>query len=765
MAGAVYDVGIHLAATDGVSGVLASISKSLLGLHGSVEKLNKGFRTMHLGIAGAATAAGSIKLGHVVTDLVKANAELQRQQNLFRLAGNSADDMAKATQAAYKSAVAIPNVNVAEQFKLYRELAGATQDNAGSMAVLPDVAKAKSVIEAMTGKAGDEDMKRLFKFVELRQTAIDHETHKIDPEKFKQELQWATKALVAGQGLLTSNDFLQLVKQAGPMAKGQSAEQLFGDALAVMEDMGGARTGTSMTALGRQVFGGIMTGKVGDKWRDAGMLNQEGWHLTKAGHVQIDDAKKAVKGYDILDKEGAVAFVEKALRPAFEKMGITNRNDQNKKLYEFGSTDTARRLMSLMLAPEQIKLVQQRLKEAMGGEGFDKLFDGNDYKTSVQAFHQSMETLKTSIGDAAAVSPLLMSFAHGIAKFADFIKDHPSIGAVATIGGAGTAAVGTAVGGGLIGIAGWRLISAAGALEGAAASLKLASVPGGAAAVGGAAASTVGGAAAAVGGVSLGTIFGAFALVGGTLGLIAGTASDTVKKALTDAFGGNKLNLPDLNKKPVQGMPGDPDGRMPGKGPFIPQMPPEMAAQVEKIGAEAGKSGGQGAAKGFNEADFFGAGAKAGASLLKGLSGALDAIGGAFSKAKAGAGQGTTPAAGPGKQTSLTPPASATQPPPRPIIMTMNKRVIGQITTAEMFAAVSMSPARTCSTTGPILTRWTHDEPRRPRQEARRCIGGAAREHEQCSGEGRQDPRRRGEVGDRHLQIWVGAARGIDPGA
>ena len=42
--GGPYDIEIHLTATDGVSGVLAGIAKSVLGLSGSVWPASEGFQ-------------------------------------------------------------------------------------------------------------------------------------------------------------------------------------------------------------------------------------------------------------------------------------------------------------------------------------------------------------------------------------------------------------------------------------------------------------------------------------------------------------------------------------------------------------------------------------------------------------------------------------------------------------------------------------------------------------------------------------------------
>jgi hypothetical protein len=463
------EAAIHLSLKDEVSAALRKIAEDVLGLHGHFDKLQGQLSGIASGLAKIGAASG---MAILIADTVKANAALERQVNIFRLAGNTAAEAAEARKAAYKSAVEVRGVDVVEQMKLLRELSSALQDNPGARDVLPDFARAKSVISFATGRDNDEDTTRLAKMIELRGGAVNRETEKIDPKLFQSELDAAVKALVVGQGLLTTNDLQQMIKQGGPAMKNfhGHAETFWADYLAAAEDMGGSRAGTATTAIARQILGGIMTPNVKSEWEKLGMLNATGWHHDKKGNVVIDDPAKAIHGYDDFLHGGVKDFVDKDMRPAFKKHGIDTPEKQNAELYQFGSTETARRMYGLYLSNDpQIKAVIERYKKAMGLDGFDKVVN-HDFTHNLESVGAALHTFATALG----------SISDWINRLAKKTSDHPEIAtgvtwsSAAALGVAGWGAIQigkTLMGGFGLSTAASQLTGAAVALDGAAAKL------------------------------------------------------------------------------------------------------------------------------------------------------------------------------------------------------------------------------------------------------------------------------------------------------
>ena len=431
-----YKVALEITAAGNVEQFLSTIASRLLGIHAKTKEIEKSFGNWGRLIGGATLAIAGLETLKAVDHIAKAGGDLQRQANIFRSAGNSMQDTAKAIKGAFEAIQRVPGVDAVDAMRRYRELAGATQDNPGSLRVLPDFLRAQVVYGTSTGANAEEGMQRLAKMIELRQGAINRETHKIEPERFSKELDVAVKALQVGQGLITANDLQMLVKQAGPMAKGMDPMKFWSIYLASVEDMGGARTGTAMTAVARQVLGGIMTPKVADEWERVGMLNApgQGWKMKK-GHVDIFDPAKAIRGYETFRDEGFQAFIEKFVRPALDKAGFKTDNEKNAELYKFGSTETARRLYSMYLTGnEQVEAEQKKIKQALGLDAYDEVLKGGDYKQGVDALTASIKSLEEALGGPAgkAIGEMANKLAENINKMALFAQQHPQLVEIGT---------------------------------------------------------------------------------------------------------------------------------------------------------------------------------------------------------------------------------------------------------------------------------------------------------------------------------------------
>lgn len=116
-----YEVGIHLVAKDGISGVLANISKSLFGLHGSVDHLTKGFSTLRAGIIGAASAAAGFKLGKGLEHVLEKGNDMIRLQRNMTQAGVETKQVQEATAKAWEMTAKYQNISAVESMKMIND--------------------------------------------------------------------------------------------------------------------------------------------------------------------------------------------------------------------------------------------------------------------------------------------------------------------------------------------------------------------------------------------------------------------------------------------------------------------------------------------------------------------------------------------------------------------------------------------------------------------------------------------------------------------
>jgi hypothetical protein len=144
-----------------------------------------------------------------------------------------------------------------------------------------------------------------------------------------------------------------------------------------MMDMGGFRSGTALTAVGRQLLGGKMGKPTAEEMERIGILRKGMWHKLGTGVVTEPDA---LVGEDILkdSNKGVSAWFNQVLLPAFAKLGMTSNADIQQELYRVFGTETARRLAGLYIQNHaQVDRDAKLYDNALGGEAYGNIVKGD----------------------------------------------------------------------------------------------------------------------------------------------------------------------------------------------------------------------------------------------------------------------------------------------------------------------------------------------------------------------------------------------------
>jgi hypothetical protein len=362
--------------------------------------------------------------------------------------GFSGDQVGELETQAYQIALATPGRNVAAILRDAGALRGVlgqqegAQDPIGDVrATLPQVERTAAAISSIMPSAStDQAMHILMKAIELRGGLIDEKTHKIDPAKFSRELESIYKVIVAGGGMISPNDMLNVMQQAGPMARMMEADEFYKMMMAAIMDMKGNRAGTALSAAGRQMFGGVMSKKTAHEMEALGLLPPDS-AVSEGMGVKLTPEARAM-----LDKEmsgGLLAFVSNYLRPALESHGYTTVAQQNAELYRVGSTETFRRLLALYLQNQdqverdahlltQVPSVEKALQIAR-----DKSigFNMDAATTSISNFFQAIE--KANAGKIIAVLHATQTLFNFLSQGAELEAKMGRDGKAAISGGTG----------------------------------------------------------------------------------------------------------------------------------------------------------------------------------------------------------------------------------------------------------------------------------------------------------------------------------------
>lgn len=292
--------------------------------------------------------------------------------------------------------------------------------------MLPTMERIAAALHATTGVDNENAMHMLLRAVELRGGLIDEKTHRISESKFGTELETIYKVLTSGGGMITPNDMLNLMQQAGPMARMMDAKQFYSMMMTAVLDMKGNRAGTALTAVGRQLFGGRMSLAFAKEMEAIGLVDKNAFHSAGAGYVTMDpkasaDLTKTLQG-------GLFNWVNTVLRGKLEEHGYDTVEKQNKELYRLFSTETARRLIALFLQnTDQVLRDQKLIQSTPGSKEALEIATRKDIGYNLDAMETSFGNMLKTI--EAVNADKIISVLHGATELFDFLtKGEHAIG-------------------------------------------------------------------------------------------------------------------------------------------------------------------------------------------------------------------------------------------------------------------------------------------------------------------------------------------------
>lgn len=452
----VYKIGVEIALTGTIIQGLELVAAKLVGINTKVKDVEGGFTRWGLAVGGAAALIGAGAIAAGLEKAVGAGGELVKQQTLLRNMGTSWADVVDTTNKAQLATHQVIGTTIAENIKGMRELLGVMPNLEEAQAKYPAVMQAAKVLESLTGSPADDSLQILAKAIELRGGGVNPKTGQLDPDRFAKEAEAATKAIIASGGLVNAQSLLQMMQQAGPMTRMVTdADTFYKGIITAMMDMGGARAGTALTAVGRQLLGGKMTKPTAEEMEAMGLLVPGMWHKSGTG-VFVD--KGGVVGEDILKdpQKGIASWMSSVMLPALSQHGITGTADIQQELYRVFGTETARRMAGLFIQNQsQIQRDAKLYDNALGGEAYGNVAKG-DLTANTKNFSDAFQNLLQALGSpmVAPAIQTLQTISNAINGVAGSALANPGVAKaigeslvvlVGALAGAGVVALGTLV--------------------------------------------------------------------------------------------------------------------------------------------------------------------------------------------------------------------------------------------------------------------------------------------------------------------------------
>jgi hypothetical protein len=353
------------------------------------------------------TPGAVIATGVYATDkLLNAGGDLETEKKLLRdrlgIRGSDAN-VDDATRAAIRYATGGPDgiigTTPSENLKGINELLSVTPDLDSAIKMYPTMMRGAKDLEELSGgktKAADS-MKTLAKALENMGGGIDPKTHELSPERMQTAMNEAVKTIVAGGGFINDATLFGLAKQSGGMGRMTDPGHFFDETITSLIDVGGQRTGTAISALGRQFLGDKMTKQTATELEGLGILPHGSWK-TGGGSGIIMNPGFDIKGSDEIKAGDLPGFFNDIIGPAVRaKVGDSNEALMEESYKIFGQ-QTGQRLGLMFLQNEAQRKRDVALKNGVDPASVYQGIGDKDYKANLDNLGTSFQGLMQVLG-------------------------------------------------------------------------------------------------------------------------------------------------------------------------------------------------------------------------------------------------------------------------------------------------------------------------------------------------------------------------------
>lgn len=426
---------MSIALSNGMSPVLAIISRDLLGVHSKVKDIEKGFGRWALAAGGAAGVIGGVAMFGALAKLAQKGSEVNHQLELMKIQGAGAAEIQQASAAAMAVSGKVLTTTYAENLKHLRELKYAFGDMPDAMRYLETVSKSNAILNAMNGGKGAGGRDQVWELVK----SLEQKGLTAKPEEFQSYVDQMTKAVVASGGKVTPAAFFAAFKYGRTAMLGWDETFISQYLPRLIQSMstgngGGGGSGGPGNAL-MSAFAKVVQGQMPKK--AAEMFAEYG--LAQVSHIKGSSQSTvgAVKDAETF-MHNPYEWVQSTLIPALAAKGVNTPEKIIDVISKMFPVRTASQIVTEMALQgrailgdhspfeKDAKLQRAAFDQRMS---YDELIKG-DYDTVMKSFHAQWEHLQQVVGAPLTEpgGPLVSAMAHITSlmnSMAQFAGAHP----------------------------------------------------------------------------------------------------------------------------------------------------------------------------------------------------------------------------------------------------------------------------------------------------------------------------------------------------
>lgn len=396
-----YKIAVHIALTNGMSSVLAKLSKEILGINTKVKDIEKTFGKWSYAVGGTAAIMGGVAIFGGLFKVAKAGSEVNHELELMKIQGMQVTEIHEASAKAMQVSGAVLTSTYADNLRHIRELRYAFGDTPDATKYLEDVTKSNAVLNAVKG-GGKDQVWELVKSLEQKGLTAD-------PEAFSSYVSQMTKAVVASGGKVTPAQFFSAFKYGRTAMLGWNETFITQFLPRLIQSMstgggggGSGGPGNALMSAFAKVVQGQMPKTAAEEFHRMGLTPGGIAHIKGSSQTQIVGG---ITGKDLFQQD-PYAWVQQILMPALAKHGITSQNQIIEEISRMFPVRTASQIISEMGLQGSYQLGDQSPFEKdarLQREAFDQRMSydeliKNDYDTMMGAFHAQWKTFNQVVG-------------------------------------------------------------------------------------------------------------------------------------------------------------------------------------------------------------------------------------------------------------------------------------------------------------------------------------------------------------------------------
>lgn len=430
-----YKIAVQIALTENVTRGLLALSSHFKRADMDAAALQK--RLDHIGKmtlgGGLLVGAGALGIKMLQGPL---DAAKKYQAEMARLEAQGVGDAALIQADKYAKAQKIMGASSADTLKMLAETNSVLRDMHHAEAVTPMLLKMKFGMETVMSNKGHggghgERAERMFmdalKVGELRGATSDPLTGKFSAERFKETMDFMTRAYTASGGLVKPTEYLNMIKTGGIAAKSLSDQSFYFGLMHMAQEQGGSRTGTGLMSAFQNMYMGRTTQQVAEEMNKNGLLQKDKLHYGKTGHITKIDAG-ALKDADLF-RTDQFKYMNEVMLPMLRANGVQDGEAMKMQIAKlFSNRVGGSQWVTMYQERGNIQKHIDAAKHALGVDDLAKVGE-KTHAGQLRNYQARLESLQIVLGEKILPTVIrgLELLGSAIERVTDFAKAHPTL--------------------------------------------------------------------------------------------------------------------------------------------------------------------------------------------------------------------------------------------------------------------------------------------------------------------------------------------------